>query len=482
MDGRDSRRSGARARTWRRPSCERQGMEILDRNWHCRSGELDIVAEDSQRGPPDAWSSARSSAAPGSASATRWRRSRTRSCAGCASSRRSGCATTTVCADGDPARRDRRVMLHRPQPPRDHMRGIGLSLACACSVALVGLDGRHRRGGGAHRPRAAADHPGRAARHLAVRGAGPLQGGGGQLGRRLAELAADHQPVAGDAAEGRAAATTWRSSPRCWRRPTCFSPSSCAAPCCSASSAGRAGAARPRRPAGRRWRLPRPGFRRVDRAHSPGGGGPAGGRASRSLGVGLARAAGRRAQPSGAGRRAPDDPDTTRAAARRCPSADQQSRRLDLADVVGQVEAKWALEVAAAGRHHLLFSGPPGVGKTMLAERLPGLLPDLDGGGGAGGVGGALAGRRRPLRRTDRPPAVRRSAPLGLDGQHRRRRTAAGPARGHLLCPPRRAVPGRGPGVPAAGAGGAAGAAGVRASSAWAAATRWPAIRPGSSS
>src|SRR5512133_657986 len=53
------------------------------------------------------------------------------------------------------------------------------------------------------------------------------------------------------------------------------------------------------------------------------------------------------------------------------------SRRLDLADVVGQVEAKWACEVAAAGRHHMLFHGPPGVGKTMLAERVPGLLPDL---------------------------------------------------------------------------------------------------------
>lgn len=51
--------------------------------------------------------------------------------------------------------------------------------------------------------------------------------------------------------------------------------------------------------------------------------------------------------------------------------------RLDLADVVGQEEAKWALEVAAAGRHHLYLHGPPGVGKTLLAERLPSLLPDL---------------------------------------------------------------------------------------------------------
>jgi magnesium chelatase family protein len=49
----------------------------------------------------------------------------------------------------------------------------------------------------------------------------------------------------------------------------------------------------------------------------------------------------------------------------------------DLADVVGQPAARRALEVAAAGGHHMLLTGPPGVGKTMLAERLPGLLPPL---------------------------------------------------------------------------------------------------------
>ena len=49
----------------------------------------------------------------------------------------------------------------------------------------------------------------------------------------------------------------------------------------------------------------------------------------------------------------------------------------DLADVVGQAHARYAVEVAAAGAHHLMMTGPPGVGKTMLAQRLPGLLPSL---------------------------------------------------------------------------------------------------------
>lgn len=52
--------------------------------------------------------------------------------------------------------------------------------------------------------------------------------------------------------------------------------------------------------------------------------------------------------------------------------------QLDVSDVLGQEDAIDALVVAAAGGHHVLMIGPPGAGKTMMAERLPGLLPDMN--------------------------------------------------------------------------------------------------------
>jgi magnesium chelatase family protein len=74
----------------------------------------------------------------------------------------------------------------------------------------------------------------------------------------------------------------------------------------------------------------------------------------------------------------PEEPAPQLLRAEPMPAPEPDPNTPDMADVLGQFEARMALEVSATGGHHLFLCGAPGSGKTMLAERLPGLLPPLD--------------------------------------------------------------------------------------------------------
>ena len=113
---------------------------------------------------------------------------------------------------------------------------------------------------------------------------------------------------------------------------------------------------------------------------------------------------------------------------------------MDLAHIRGQEHAKRALEVAAAGFHNLLFSGPPGSGKTLLARCLPSILPRMAPTGSAGGHQD-IQRNRRPAEREPADDA----APLSLAALHHLQRRAGGrrtlvaPRRNHPE-PPRSAI------------------------------------------
>ncbi len=131
------------------------------------------------------------------------------------------------------------------------------------------------------------------------------------------------------------------------------------------------------------------------------------------------------------------------------PYEDGDGDPVDLREVRGLATARLALEIAAAGGHHLLLAGPPGCGKTMLARRLPTILPPLETDEAVEVTRIASAAGDAPPTRlaTDRPfraPHHTITTPALVGGGS----AATPPGRSHPR-PPRRAVPGRVGRVPA---------------------------------
>ena len=220
------------------------------------------------------------------------------------------------------------------------------------------------RGRGRHRPRPARRDRGRARRHRRPGGARPAPGRVRQHRLRVAGPAHHRLP-----APGRPAQAGLRVRPADRDR---------------AAGRGRVGAAagprgsvghrrarpRRRRPRGQGRAARRPGGPPVER--------PAPGRTAGQPGRGRPRPrpAGRRRRLAGAGRRVAGRPGRSgppRAAARPRGAGGRGPRRHPR-----PAPGPPGLEIAAAGAHNLLLTGPPGAGKTMLARRLPGLLPPLE--------------------------------------------------------------------------------------------------------
>ena len=181
----------------------------------------------------------------------------------------------------------------------------------------------------------------------------------------------------------------------------------------------------------------------------PGVAGPRGGDGPGHGGLrhAVAGAGRRRAQRRGGARRGPGrraGPHLAAAARAAAPS-----EPLDLDDLDGMEDAKYALEVAAAGGHHLMLNGPRGAGKTSLAERLPTILPDLTTEQALEVTAlHSLAGLLRDGDGLVHRPPVLRSPPRRQQGQRGRRWHRSGPARRHQPRPPRRALPRRVPALP----------------------------------
>ena len=255
--------------------------------------------------------------------------------------------------------------------------------------------------------------------------------------------------------------STWPSPSRCWRPTASAAPELCRQRCSSGEltlagglrcraggAADGAVAARHGHPPGVRARAagPRGGHGARRRWCSGCAPWPRWSRSSRRGGArGAAGGAGRGSQPADVAR------------------GSRVSTSSTSRDLAGMADTRYAVEVAAAGGHHVLLSGPRGTGKTSIAERMPGLLPDLTPGESLELTAiHSLAGILDPAGGDAHAPAVLRAPPRRQQGQPARWRHRPGPSRGDQPGPLRGAVPRRVPAVPRRRDRGAAPAAGER--------------------